>query len=113
MATITIGKQQWPGYLAALGASLDGKQALIEVAGLPLGDQIEARWIALLGISYDRKDDAIVLDCGDLSHVIRQPVGMEATTAGGSVVSIAMVDREGIRHIARFRDPLMLTKTSG
>jgi hypothetical protein len=38
---------------------------------------------------------------------------MEAVNESGSVVSIAMVDRQGITHIARFRDPLMLTNTSG
>jgi hypothetical protein len=34
---------------------LEPKQVEIEVAGLALGDQIEAEWLPLIGIVYDQR----------------------------------------------------------
>lgn len=46
-----------------------GKQAEIEVALLDIGDQIEAEWVPLLGITYDPKDDPVVVLLDGLDHL--------------------------------------------
>jgi len=112
MATITIRKQQWAPYLASLSRSLAGKQAFVEVSGLALGDQVEARWVPLLAVTYDRKDDIIVLDLGDLNHVIQRPTEVDVAVEGGQVASIEVIDHEGIKHIVRLREPLALAQAS-
>jgi len=108
MTTTTITKSQWSRYFAALSASLSGQQAFIEVAGLELGDQVEARWIALVSITYDNKDDVVVLDLGDLNHVVQHPTRVDAADDAGAITSIEIVDREGTQHIVRLRDPLLI-----
>ncbi len=112
MTTVTVNKQQWAPYLASLSRSLAGKQAFVEVSGLALGDQVEARWIPLLGVTYDRKDDIVVLDLGDLNHVIQHPAQIEANDEGGQVGSMEIVDQEGTKHIMRLREPILLAKPS-
>jgi hypothetical protein len=110
ITTVTIARPRWAGYLAGLSAHLAGEQAFIEVASLALGDQVEARWLPLLAITYDHKDDIVVFDLGDLKHIVARPVGLDVMDEAGAVSSIEVVDAQGARHIARLREPLMLAK---
>src|SRR6202011_189036 len=54
-----LEKSQWRAYFDRVSKALVGKRFEIEVASLQLGDQIEAEWLPLLGISFDPKDDII------------------------------------------------------
>jgi Family of unknown function (DUF5335) len=45
--------------LRSVSRALLGKRAKIGVASLVLGDQIEAEWVPVLGITYDQKDDVL------------------------------------------------------
>ena len=55
MAAAEIDRSRWGPYLDSLTESLTGKQAEIEVVSLDLGDQIEAEWTPLIGVTYDRR----------------------------------------------------------
>jgi hypothetical protein len=55
MAVRTLEKQEWHRYFDRISRGLLGKRAEIEAASLELGDQIEAEWVPLLGITYDQK----------------------------------------------------------
>ncbi len=55
----TLEKSEWHGYFDRVSRALLGKRAKIEVASLVLGDQIEAEWVPVLGITYDQKDDVL------------------------------------------------------
>jgi len=110
MATINLKRERWQGYFESVSGSLEGKQAFVEVAGLPLGDQVAAEWIPLQGITYDHKDDIVDLSLGDLDHIIRRPTAIHVLTEGSGVRSIEVVDAEGMQHIVRLREPLMLPK---
>ena len=55
----TLKKSEWHGYFDRVSRALLGKRAKIEVASLVLGDQIEAEWVPVLGITYDQKDDVL------------------------------------------------------
>jgi hypothetical protein len=55
MATVKLDKGAWHAYFDRISKLAVGKQAEIEVASLNLGDQIEAEWVPLLGITYDPK----------------------------------------------------------
>ena len=50
-----------------------GKQAEIEVMGLPFGVHVAANWLSLLGITYDPKGDLVEIALDGLDHLIRQP----------------------------------------
>jgi hypothetical protein len=48
-----LENSEWRVYFDLISKALTGKRAEIEVASLKLGDQIEAEWLPLFGISYD------------------------------------------------------------
>jgi hypothetical protein len=90
-----------------------GKQAEIEVASLDLGDQIEAEWSPLIGITYDHKDDLIEIALDDIDHLIRSPREVFVDYGvGGAIVAMEIVDSDGNRQIIKFRDPLVLPAPS-
>ena len=51
MAVQKIEKGNWRAFFDWLSQGLLGARAEIEVASLDLGDQIEAEWLTLLGIT--------------------------------------------------------------
>ena len=109
MAAAEIDRSRWGPYLDLLTNSLIGKRAEIEVVSLDLGDQIEAEWATLIGVTYDRKDDLIEIALEDLDHLIRSPRQLFIDYAvGGIVAAIEIVDADGNRQIVKFKDPLAL-----
>ena len=101
-----IDRGQWARFLDALTHSLVGKQAEIEVVSLSLGDQIEAEWVPLIGITYDQKSDLIEIALEGMDHLIRSPRELFIDYALGEVVAaIEIVDADGNRQIVKFKDP--------
>ena len=104
-----IDRAQWAPLLEGITNSLIGKRAEIEVVSLNLGDQIEAEWSPLIGITYDPKDDLIEIALDEVDHMIRSPRELFIDYAVGDVVAaIEIVDADGNRQIVKFRDPLAL-----
>jgi len=104
-----IDRAQWAPFLDAITNSLIGKQAEIEVVSLRLGDQIEAEWVPVIGITYDHKDDLIEIALEEMDHLIRSPSELYIDYAVGDVVAaIEVIDGDGNRQIIKFRDPLAL-----
>ena len=104
-----IDRAQWAPFLDAITNSLIGKQAEIEVVSLDLGDQIEAEWAPLIGITYDHKNDLIEIALDDMDHLVRSPRELFIDYAVGDVVAaIEIVDGDGNRQIVKFKDPLAL-----
>jgi len=87
---------------------LGGKQAEIEVAALNLGDQTEARWLPLIGIVYDPKDDVLEIALDGLDHMIAQPREIYIDDADGELSRLEVVDAAGVTQLVRLRDPLLL-----
>ncbi|MFL6674113.1 MAG: DUF5335 domain-containing protein [Massilia sp.] len=108
MATSKLDKATWAPYLEQISKMLEGKQTHIEVAGLNIGDQLEAEWIPLLGISYDHKNDLVQILVEGLDHLIRNPKEIYVDYGPPGLSSMEVVDRDDVREIIRFRDPLML-----
>lgn len=104
-----IDRARWAPFLDSITNSLIGKQAEIEVVSLDLGDQIEAEWTPLIGLTYDHKDDLIEIALEDLDHLIRSPRELFIDYAVGEVVAaIEIVDGDGNRQIVKFKDALAL-----
>lgn len=108
MAAEQIERRQWGAFLDNLTRILVGKQAEIEVAALDLGDQIEADWAPLIGLTYDEKDDLIEIALEQLDHLVRSPRAIFVDEGVGGIVAIAIDDSDGHRHIVRLKDPLAL-----
>ena len=109
MAATEIDRNGWAPFLDAVTNSLIGKQAEIEVVSLDLGDQIEAEWTPLIGITYDRKDDLIEIALDELDHMVRSPRQLFVDYGiGGIVGGIEIIDGDGNRQIVKFKDRLAL-----
>jgi hypothetical protein len=103
-----LEKSQWRAYFDRMSKTLVGKRAEIEVASLKLGDQIEAQWLPLLGISYDPKNDIIEIALEGVDHLIHKPREIYVEQEGLELSSLEVIDAEGVRQIVVLRDPMML-----
>lgn len=103
-----INRNQWEEFFNRLTQELDGAQTEIEVASLRIGDQIQARWVPLLGVSYDPKDDIVEIAVQGLDHMVREPTTLTVQWNGAKAESLAVDTRAGDRHIIKFQQPLRL-----
>lgn len=108
MATVKLDKGAWQTYFDRISKSVLGKQAEIEVASLDIGDQIEAEWVPLLGITYDPKNDLVEVLVEGLDHLIRHPRDIYIDEGPTGLASMEVIDTDDVRQIIRLRDPLML-----
>jgi len=108
MAAQKIDKSEWRVFFDLLSKGLVGTRAEIEVASLSLGDQIEAEWLPLLGITYDPKDDLLEIALEGVDHLINHPTEIWADAAAGELLSFEVIDGEGVSQIIHLREPLML-----
>src|ERR1700719_1269768 len=68
-----LEKSRWRAYFDRMSKAPARKRAEPEVASLKLGDQFEAEWLLLLGISYHPKDDIIDIALEGEGHLIPKP----------------------------------------
>ncbi len=113
MKTTTLEKSTWEEYLNHFSKALGACLTEVEVAGLDVGDQIEAEWIVLSGISYDPKDDIVVVDMvskddENFEHIIRKPVELVVQEDVDGVKSLTVVDADDHKQIIHLKKPLAL-----
>jgi hypothetical protein len=114
MAATRLDKSKWRVFFDRMSrALLTGKRAEVEVAGVPLGDQIEAEWLPVLGVTYDPKSDVfqVILE-GHVDHMIHGPKEVFIDEGKAGLESVLVIDRDGTEQIVKFRDPLMLPAPS-
>jgi hypothetical protein len=108
MSIRKLERGDWSGFCLRATRGFLGRRVDIEVASLRLGSQPEARLLPLLGISYDPKSDVLELLLGELEHLIRAPRELYVDEEPLRLVSMQIVDADGVRQIVTLRDPLML-----
>jgi hypothetical protein len=110
MAIQKLEKATWRRYFDHVTKQLGAgsKRAEIEVASLKIGDQLEAKWLPLLGIAYDPKDDLVEVLVEDLDHLIRNPREIYVDVGPLGLISMEVIDQDDYRNIIKLRDPLML-----
>lgn len=115
MSTVQIKKEKLKDYLDQFSRNMPAELVEIEVAGLDLGHQIETAWVPMSSISYDPKDDVIVigLDDGKLEHMIRQPVDFWVNEAEAGVTNMSVKCAEGLKHLIRLKEPRRLAASGG
>ena len=87
---------------------LEGKPVQVEVASLKLGDQIQAQWMPLLGLTYDPHDDAVELMLEGIDVTISKPREIHFDGVGTQCNALDILDAEGVQHIVQFKEPLLL-----
>ena len=108
----TIPRSEWQSFFDRLSDALLGKWAEIEVATMDLGDTIIAKWIPMLGITYEPKDDLLDVALDRTNHVIRRPKEIVVEEHRGELVSIAVLDSDGARQTVHLKHPLAIPGTA-
>jgi hypothetical protein len=109
MTARKLDKKEWKPFFDSVSKVLGAKQAEIEVLSLDLGDQVEADWLPLLGLTYDSKDDVLDVALEGLDHLISKPREIYVEDGGVGLASVAVVDVEGRRQLVKLRDPIALS----
>jgi Family of unknown function (DUF5335) len=97
-----IPRDSWQKALADFTVEHQGELATIEVAGLDLGDQLEAEQLPFSYVEYDRHDDAVSVGVGGLTgkypvnlrHVVEHPekVFVHANEVGSETIEVRSTD---------------------
>jgi hypothetical protein len=106
--TRKLEKAQWRPFLDTVSKLLEAKEAEIEVASLDLGDQVQAKWLPLIGIAYDPNDDVVEVALDGLDHMIHRPREIYVDNGVGGLTSLEIVDADGVRQIVKLKDQLLL-----
>ena len=97
MQTREIAKDDWHSFFDQVSRALRGK--LI---------QIEANKLSLNGLTYDSKDDALIITSDQIEHVIRSPLQIFITDGGEGINSLKVCAADGTDQIVNFTEPLAL-----
>lgn len=114
----SLPEERWQDFFDDITNALQGRQVEIEVVGLDLGDQIQAEWLSLNGLTYDPNDDTFYVYVEDtdmmFDHGISHPkeILVHLGATGGLLDQVIVVDAEGRRHLVRLREPLELPAPS-
>jgi hypothetical protein len=108
MSIRKLERGEWNGFCLRATRGFLSRRVDIEVASLRLGSQTEARLLPLLGMSYDPKSDVLELRLGELEHLIRGARELCVDEEPLRLISMQIVDADGVRQIVTLRDPLML-----
>jgi hypothetical protein len=112
MPLTQLSRSQWQPYFDRVSKVLGATQAQIEVTGLGLGDQVEADWIPLFGLSYDPKSDVLAVIAEGVDHLIRHPKQIHIDHEMDWLHSVEAVDADDNRHIILLNNPLALPARS-
>ncbi len=108
MASTTreIPKNEWRSYFDDLSRlPAPPPVVTVEVDGEEIGAQIEAEHKTFAGISYDDRDDVLVIGIGDrngreqLEHLVSQP--QQIYVAEGDQQTIDVKDADGVQTLIR------------
>jgi hypothetical protein len=108
MTVRKLDKNEWPAYFDRISKGLEAEEAEIEVMALALGDQVEAEWLPLIGVTYEPKTDMLEVALEGLDHMIAKPREIYVDEQARGIVSIEIVDGDGVRQIVKLRDKLLL-----
>ncbi len=113
MISRRLEKSEWKSFFDFLSKYIvQGKSAEIEIAGLDLGDQVQAEWLPLSGIVYDHQDDIVEVVLGDgddhVDHIVRGPREIYFVEDAGRFISLDILDANGRHQIVKVKDPIML-----
>ncbi|HTU80380.1 MAG TPA: DUF5335 family protein [Solirubrobacteraceae bacterium] len=106
--TDELPRERWRIYFDDLSRGLATMQATVEIDGPDLGAQVQAEGLVLGGISYDDRDDVLVIGLSpggateSLEHLVSMPQRIRVESSDAILPStIEVEDSEGERTLVR------------
>jgi len=85
-----LPSESWRTYFDGLSRELGAVEATVEIDGSDLGAQVEAERLILTGISYDDRDEVLVISLAEpgsprdtVEHMVQQPRRISVDTTDG------------------------------
>ncbi len=108
--TTELPRDRWRVYFDDLSRGLATTKATVEIDGPDLGAQVQAEGLVLLGISYDDRDDVLVVGLSpggaaeSLEHLVSSPQRIRVASSDTILPStIEVEDAEGVRTLVRLQ----------
>ena len=74
----------------------------------PSAIRSKRKWLPLLGITFDPKNDILEIALDGLDHLISRPREIYIDDSAGVLSSLEVIDSDGISQIVQLREPLFL-----
>jgi hypothetical protein len=111
--TEQVPREKWRPYFDELSRHLGTVEATVEIAGRDLGVQLAAERLVLTGITYDHKDDVLVIGLDapggmpeEYEHMVQSPQRISVAPGGTAAeLIIGIEDAEQHLTIVRFERP--------
>ncbi|HLT47264.1 MAG TPA: DUF5335 family protein [Rubricoccaceae bacterium] len=107
MAIRPLPRAAWNDYFDAFSKKKDDTgrvdYAEIRVFSPEDGAQPETRWLPLLGLTYDPKDDLLDVAVEGLDHLVGHPEAIYVDEAHGRLDRFEVVRRDGTREVIEIR----------
>jgi hypothetical protein len=111
--TEEIPRERWSEYLDDLSRRLDAPTVTVEIDGEDIGAQIAAEGVRLAGITYDHKDDVVVIGLDGVGgppeeheRMVNEPTRVLVASGDAGVAAIDVEDAEGHKTIVRIEGSL-------
>lgn len=121
MQTREIPRDEWAAFFDSFSRQHEGWLATVEVLGKEIGAQVEARELALRGITAELKgdEDTISIILGEtpedhITHIITGPshVRLEQTESGAHE-ALQIESASGVTTLLRFRSAVLPEMVDG
>jgi hypothetical protein len=110
--TEQLPREAWHPYFDDFSKHLGTYEATVEIDGPDIGAQIAAERMVLTGITYDHKDDVIVIgldapggDPEEYQHLVEHPQAVFIAPGVAGELSIDITDAEQHQTILRLERP--------
>jgi hypothetical protein len=108
--TTELPRERWRTYFDDLSRGLTTTQASVEIDGPELGAQVQAADLVLVGITYDDRDDIVVIGLSpggaseSLEHLVSKPQRIRVESTDSILPSaIEIEDAEGEQTLVRLQ----------
>ena len=105
-----LPREDWRVYFDELSRALTTTRATVEIDAPDLGAQVQAEGLVLGGISYDDRDDVLVIGLSpggpaeSLEHLVSHPQRIRVEPSAGMLpATIDVEDAEGEQTLVRLQ----------
>jgi len=103
MATLKLKRSEWQRYFDQVAKGLPSMRVGMSILGDEIGAQLETEDSALLGMSYDSKDEVFEIATSSVSHRVERPREIYIHEKAGTLASVEVVAQDGTKQIIELR----------
>ena len=103
MTTLKLERSEWQRYFDEVAKGLPSMRVGMSILGDDIGAQLETEDSALLGMSYDSKDEVFEIATSSVSHRVERPTEIYVHEKAGTLSSVEVVAQDGTKQIVELR----------